>query len=68
MIFLSAMSQPGNAPYRGAVVQNYFDNLLPDSDGIRRRLAQHFRTDGIAPHQLLAAVGRDCVGAMIKPT
>ncbi|MRW91046.1 type II toxin-antitoxin system HipA family toxin [Duganella sp. FT80W] len=61
---LSLPFQPGNAPYRGAVVQNYFDNLLPDSDAIRRRLAQHFRTDGIAPHQLLAAVGRDCVGAI----
>lgn len=61
---LSLPFQPGNAPYRGAVVQNYFDNLLPDSDAIRRRLARHFRTDGIAPHQLLAAVGRDCVGAI----
>lgn len=61
---LSLPFQPGNAPYRGPAVQNYFDNLLPDSDAIRRRLAQHFKTDGIAPHQLLAAVGRDCVGAI----
>jgi len=45
-------------------VQNYFDNLLPDSEPIRRRMAQHFQTGGIAPYQLLAAAGRDCVGAI----
>lgn len=61
---LSLPFQPGNAPYRGQVVQNYFDNLLPDSDVIRRRIAQHFRTAGTEPYQLLAAVGRDCVGAI----
>jgi serine/threonine-protein kinase HipA len=61
---LSLPFQPGNAPYRGQVVQNYFDNLLPDSDVIRRRIAQHFRKAGTEPYQLLAAVGRDCVGAI----
>lgn len=66
---LSLPFQPGNAPYRGALVQNYFDNLLPDSEAIRRRIARHFRTAGIEPHQLLAAVGRDCVGAIqLLPT
>ena len=61
---LSLPFQPGNAPYRGSVVQNYFDNLLPDSDAIRRRLAQRFGTAGTEPYQLLAAIGRDCVGAI----
>lgn len=61
---LSLPFKPDNEPYRGAVVQNYFDNLLPDSEAIRRRIAQHFKTDGIEPYQLLAAVGRDCVGAI----
>ena len=61
---LSLPFQPGNAPYRGQLVQNYFDNLLPDSDAMRRRIAAHFGTAGIAPYQLLAAVGRDCVGAI----
>jgi serine/threonine-protein kinase HipA len=27
---LSLDFQPGNAPHKGAVVENYFDNLLPD--------------------------------------
>lgn len=53
-----------SAPYRGDVVLNFFDNLLPDSDAIRRRMALHFRTGGTAPYELLAAVGRDCVGAV----
>jgi len=61
---LSLPFKPNNEPYRGALVQNYFDNLLPDSVSIRRRIAQHFKTDGIEPYQLLAAVGRDCVGAI----
>ncbi|CAM3360855.1 Serine/threonine-protein kinase HipA [Bordetella sputigena] len=53
-----------NAPYRGAVVHDFFDNLLPDSDVIRRRLAQHHRADSAAPFDLLAVLGRDCVGAI----
>lgn len=52
------------APYRGGVVTDYFDNLLPDSDAIRRRLAQRHRTQGTGPFDLLAALGRDCVGAL----
>ena len=61
---LSLPFRPKNRPYLGPLVENYFDNQLPDSEAIRRRIAQHFKTDGIAPYQLLAAVGRDCVGAM----
>src|ERR1700682_578598 len=41
-----------------------FDNLLPDSDAIRRRLAERVRADGYDAYSLLAAVGRDCVGAL----
>lgn len=61
---LSLPFKPDNQPYRGPLVQNYFDNLLPDSEAIRSRIAQHFKTDGMEPYQLLAAVGRDCVGAI----
>jgi serine/threonine-protein kinase HipA len=63
-VSLSLPFRPDNEPYRGQLVQNYFDNLLPDSEAIRRRMAAHFRCDGIEPYQLLAAVGRDCVGAI----
>ncbi|MGO4395378.1 type II toxin-antitoxin system HipA family toxin [Variovorax sp. M-6] len=51
-------------PLRGARVQNYFDNLLPDSEHIRRRIAARFKTDSLEPFDLLKAIGRDCVGAL----
>jgi len=61
---LSLPFRADGAPYRGSVVTDYFDNLLPDSDAIRRRLAQRHRTGGTGPFELLAALGRDCVGAL----
>lgn len=61
---LSLPFLPGNAPYQGQIVTDYFDNLLPDNDAIRRRLAQRHQTGGIDPFQLLAKLGRDCVGAI----
>src|SRR5690625_2475822 len=53
-----------NATLRGPAVSAYFDNLLPDSDVIRRRIQARFHTMGTAAFALLAAVGRDCVGAI----
>jgi serine/threonine-protein kinase HipA len=53
-----------NLPLKGEKVYNYFDNLLPDSDAIRRRIAERFRTGSTDPFDLLKAVGRDCVGAV----
>jgi len=55
--------RPDNAAYSGDVVTNYFDNLLPDSEPIRRRLAQRHQVGGTSPFELLAAIGRDCAGA-----
>jgi serine/threonine-protein kinase HipA len=49
---------------RGDAVIHYFDNLLPDSDAIRRRLRTRFRTRGTNAFDLLKAIGRDCVGAV----
>lgn len=49
---------------RGQVVTNFFDNLLPDSDRIRERLARRFRTRDAEAFSLLEAIGRDCVGAV----
>ena len=61
---LSLPFLPGNPPYQGQVVTDYFDNLLPDSDAIRRRLAQRHQAGGTDAFQLLAKIGRDCVGAI----
>ncbi len=51
-------------PYRGIPVEAYFDNLLPDNDEIRRRIAERMAVGGHGTFDLLAAVGRDCVGAL----
>jgi serine/threonine-protein kinase HipA len=53
-----------NAPLKGDTVLNYFDNLLPDSEVIRKRIAQRYRTDTLDAFDLLQAIGRDCVGAV----
>ena len=53
-----------NLEHRGDVVNHYFDNLLPDSAAIRRRLRSRFHARSTAAFDLLTAVGRDCVGAV----
>ena len=55
---LGASSLSGNA------VASWFDNLLPDSDAIRRRAQTRFQTASTRAFDLLAAVGRDCAGAV----
>lgn len=64
VLSLSLPFTPGNAPLRGDAVRNYFDNLLPDSEAIRQRLRDRFNTGSSAALDLLAAIGRDCVGAI----
>jgi len=51
-------------PYRGASPEGYFDNLLPDNDEIRRKLAERITAKSKRPLDLLAVIGRDCVGAL----
>jgi len=53
-----------NEALRGASVSHYFEGLLPDSDIIRKRVAARFKTGSIDAFDLLAAIGRDCVGAL----
>ena len=61
---LSLPFTPNNVPHRGETVRNFFDNLLPDSDAIRRRMQGKFATPSAGTFDLLAAVGRECVGAV----
>jgi len=49
---------------RGPAVESYFDNLLPDSADIRRRIRTRFKTASTHAFDLLGAIGRDCVGAV----
>jgi serine/threonine-protein kinase HipA len=50
--------------YRGAPVSAVFENLLPDSEVLRRRVAERVGAAGADAYSLLAAIGRDCVGAL----
>jgi serine/threonine-protein kinase HipA len=50
--------------YVGPPVIAVFDNLLPDNDDIRRRVAERIGADGVDAYSLLARIGRDCVGAL----
>jgi serine/threonine-protein kinase HipA len=61
---LSMPFSAGNLPFQGEVVAGYFDNLLPDSRAIRERIAKRYKTGGTSPFDLLAKLGRDCVGAL----
>jgi len=54
----------GEKEVKGPAVRNYFDNLLPDSDIIRDRLRARFNATSGKVQDLLAELGRDCVGAV----
>ena len=54
----------GDQQLAGEAVANYFENLLPDSDAIRRRVQARYRTASADAFELLGAIGRDCVGAV----
>ena len=60
---LSLPLEQGTDPVTGARVEAFFDNLLPDSVAIRRRLSHKFGT-GMRAIDLLEQIGRDCVGAI----
>lgn len=51
-------------PWRGEPVAAVFENLLPDSADLRRRVAERVGAAGNDTYSLLAAIGRDCVGAL----
>lgn len=54
---------PGNGDHRGAHVEAWFENLLPDSREILARVARRFGVTNNT-RSLLAEIGRDCVGAV----
>lgn len=51
-------------PYSGAPVLAVFENLLPDNDTLRSRIAARARAEGTDAYRLLSAIGHDCVGAL----
>jgi serine/threonine-protein kinase HipA len=59
-----SMPLTDSAAYKGHVVEGYFENLLPDSGEIRRRIGQHVGAQSDKAFDLLEKIGRDCVGAL----
>ena len=51
-------------PYRGEAVAAVFENLLPDSDKLRRLVAEKVGARGIDAYSMLARIGHDCAGAL----
>ncbi len=63
--FPVSLSLPlSDTTYRGAPVDAVFDNLLPDTQEIRKKLAERTGAAGTDAWSLLEEIGRDCVGAM----
>ena len=52
------------AGHRGAPVFRFLDNLLPDSEGVRARLAARVDAPDTHPYTLLAHIGRCSAGAL----
>lgn len=50
--------------FSGDLVYNFFDNLLPDNQQIRNRIQAKFKVLTNHPFDLLAKIGKDCVGAI----
>ena len=50
--------------YAGDVVSFYFENLLPDSEDVLRKIAERTGAAGRDAYNLLREIGRDCVGAL----
>ncbi len=61
---LSLPAGLGTSTLSGVAVESWFDNLLPDSEVIRRRAQARFQTASTSAFDLLAAIGRDCAGAV----
>ena len=54
----------GDVSIRSPAVGAFFDNLLPDNDRILQRIRDRHRLRSTRAFDLLAAIGRDCAGAL----
>jgi serine/threonine-protein kinase HipA len=59
-----SMQLQADSPYKGDLVERYFENLLPDNDDIRRRIGRHVGAASDKAFDLLEKIGRDCIGAV----
>lgn len=75
VVRLTYESDPGPTPlslslpiatrtHAGAVVEQFLWGLLPDNDGVLAGIERRYGADPRDPMSLLAAVGKDCAGAV----
>ncbi len=50
--------------YKGMRVSSFFENLLPESETVKKKLQNRFKTSSTRSFELLEHIGRDCVGAL----
>ncbi len=63
--FPISMSMPlSDRVWSGEGAASYFDGLLPDDRTVREKIATHGQADSAGIFDLLAVLGRDCVGAL----
>ena len=53
-----------DVPYKGRLVENFFDNFLPDNGMVLRRIQMRFNAASTKCFDLLSYIGGDCVGAL----
>lgn len=51
-------------PYKGHIVECFFDNLLPDNELVRQRIQARFSAPTQHCFDLLSYIGADCIGAL----
>ncbi|ACZ30255.1 HipA N-terminal domain protein [Xylanimonas cellulosilytica DSM 15894] len=61
---LSLSLPPTEQSITGPRVQSFLDGLLPDNSRVRQSIAQVHGADASDPLSLLAAIGKDCAGAV----
>lgn len=50
--------------WTGVQVSSFFDGLLPDDQTVKDKIASREQADSASTFDLLATIGRDCVGAL----
>ena len=63
--FPISLSMPlSDRVWSGEGASSYFDGLLPDDRTVREKIAAREQADSAGIFDLLAVIGRDCVGAL----
>lgn len=63
--FSVSLSMPlSDRVWSGAIANSFFEGLLPDDQTVKEKIAAREHADSAGTFDLLAVIGRDCVGAL----